>query len=76
LALTEEFADSDAKTRQWTAFVRKGRLDVTDLTLNAIVRCLRPFLMPPTRALAQENAFESTWLPGGPWIEPEPSPDE
>lgn len=72
LALTEEFAESDAKTRQWAAFVRKGRLGVTDLTLKTVVRRLRPFLMPSTKALAQEHAFESAWPPGGPWTEPDP----
>ncbi len=67
LALTDEFANDTAKQAQWTAFMRKGKLEPMGLTLAEVIVFLQGFIMPPTLALARGKAFDETWLPGGPW---------
>jgi predicted nucleotidyltransferase component of viral defense system len=67
LALTAEFGNDAAKVKQWQAFVRKGKLDTRQSTLEQVCEFLKGFLMPPTLALAAGEGFEKTWPAGGPW---------
>jgi hypothetical protein len=67
LALTEDFYDNAAKQVQWSAFIRKGRLKIDEKDFRKIVLLLRSFLMPPTIALVEKQAFEAEWPAGGPW---------
>lgn len=67
LALTEAFAGDEVKRRQWTAFARKGRIQVEDLALGEVISRIRPFLMEPASAFAQSESFERRWPSGGPW---------
>jgi predicted nucleotidyltransferase component of viral defense system len=72
LALTAEFGANVAKVRQWEAFVRKGKLDASGITLVQVCAYLHGFLVPATEALVAGTTFEKTWPPGGPWRGPEP----
>ena len=67
IALTPEFGSDSAKSKQWQAFVRKGRLDVESVTLAEVCEFLHSFLMPPVSALAASEPFGRVWLPAGPW---------
>jgi hypothetical protein len=67
LALTAEFGTDIAKVKQWQAFVRKGKLDVGDATLEKVCEFLSGFLVPLTKALVAVEPFEKTWPPAGPW---------
>lgn len=66
-AVTERFVADQTKQVQWNAFVRKGRLAVDKVTIAQVVDLLRRFLMPPTRAAATGDLFDSHWPAGGPW---------
>jgi len=48
LALTKEFAGDAMKERQWIAFTRKGRLQVSNLTPDEVIAHIRPFLVEPS----------------------------
>jgi len=69
LALTRAFAEHPAKSQQWAAFLRKGRLEADAVTLEEIVAFIAPFLIEPAIALATQKTFEMDWPPGGPWQE-------
>ncbi len=74
VALTATFTHDVAKQTQWTAFLRRGRLDGS-LDLAGLVAALRDFLLPPLDALRQERAFAAHWPAGGPWRDEEaPAP--
>lgn len=67
IALTDSFAMDEMKMVQWKAFLRKNRLDTKGESFKDIIRFLHRFLMPPFSALANEEDFQLTWTPGGPW---------
>jgi len=67
MALTEEFYNDAGKQVQWNAFLRKGRLKVQERDFGKVVSLLQLFLMPPTLALANKQAFKAKWQAGGPW---------
>jgi hypothetical protein len=69
LALTSEFGTDGSKTKQWDAFVRKGKLDTGGIGLADVCDELNRFLMPPARAVAAEQPYTRRWEPGGPWAE-------
>jgi predicted nucleotidyltransferase component of viral defense system len=70
LALTEAFAADPAKLQLWQAFVSRGRLEPSALTLAATVELLSAFLMPPTQWLLAGESLDRQWAPGGPWQPP------
>ena len=67
LPLTEAFANDRGKQTQWSAFVRKGQLASMVPSLADVIDSLHQFLMPPTRALVDGEAFGMQWKAGGPW---------
>lgn len=67
LALTAEFGADSAKMKQWQAFARKGKLDVSQTTLEQVCVFLHGFLMPPMQAAAEGETFTSHWPAEGPW---------
>lgn len=67
VALTSEFEIDATKAKQWRAFVKKGKLDVGEMTLAQVCEFLHGFLMPPTHALAIGTEFTLDWPPAGPW---------
>lgn len=67
LALTPEFGTDAVKIKQWEAFIKKSKLDVAGTALEPVCAALQGFLMPPTKALGANEAFERKWPPAGPW---------
>ena len=65
--LSDEFARDRAKQAQWSAFVRKGKLNGAPQILGPVILRLREFLAPPTEILRTGEAFTHVWAPGGPW---------
>jgi predicted nucleotidyltransferase component of viral defense system len=67
VALTDAFAQSLEKRRQWRAFVDRHRLSGAPDTLHKTVQMLSGFLLPIVRALSSGQTFDRHWLAGGPW---------
>jgi hypothetical protein len=67
IGLSDEFAGDKAKQTQWSAFVRRTRLESPSDDFGAVVDDIRAFLMPPTRAACQAETLGKTWSKGGPW---------
>lgn len=67
LALAPEFHDDRQKNAQWTAFLRKSRLNADARSLSEIAAALRAFLMPISVAVSHDEVNPQTWSPGGPW---------
>ncbi|TWT42600.1 hypothetical protein KOR42_47090 [Thalassoglobus neptunius] len=68
-ALTDEFAADPQKAKQWTAFHRKSRLSIGDVTFSEVLAQLRSFLIPPLETLHKDSPFEMEWPPRGPWVD-------
>lgn len=67
LALTAEFAEDRLKIVQWAAFLRKAILLTDEQSFPEVVAFLQAFLMPPSRAASQGEAFEFFWFPKNLW---------
>jgi len=61
LALTDGFANQPEKPIQWSAFLKRNRLDAPDLA--SVIIMLRDFLMPPLLAAANRQAFQRHGIP-------------
>jgi hypothetical protein len=70
-ALTEEFSEDPDKQSLWNAFLRKGRIDARDKTLDQVVTDLRAFLMPLAKAASSRQGFTKRWR-GGQWEQIKP----
>jgi len=66
-ALSPEFHDDAGKRTQWTAFLKKNRLDGRGLSLSDATTRIAQFIMPVIEALVAGSTFEQEWRPGGPW---------
>jgi hypothetical protein len=64
---TKAFYADDTKQVQYRAFLRKGAVSDTSVTLEVVVKDISAFLMPVFTALMDKKSFESDWPPGGPW---------
>lgn len=67
IGLSDEFAQDDAKGRQWNAFISKNQLDANGADLASVIADLRNFLLPPLLAAAKDENLHSTWQPGDGW---------
>jgi predicted nucleotidyltransferase component of viral defense system len=67
LALTADFSEDAIKKKQWKAFIHRGKLKISQESLEAVIAVLQFFLIPPTEAITQEIEFDLIWNPGGPW---------
>lgn len=65
--LSDAFAQDPEKRRQWEAFRKRTAFDA-GVNLDAVVKHIRPFLLPPMSAVLAELAFSGKWEPGGPWL--------
>jgi hypothetical protein len=65
-ALTPEFSTDSTKATQWKAFMARGRLAPTDLSLPQVVTSISPFLWPPLEAARGGREFTAQWPPKGP----------
>lgn len=61
-----EFAEQAGKQAQWSAFLRKIRVD-GDVDLALVVAQIRAFLRPVVTALCQAEAPPARWTPGEGW---------
>src|SRR5262249_21532740 len=66
-ALTESFSADPTKQTQWSAFLRKGRLETEAGMLTEIIKEIADFLLPPAYESANGNPFGKGWQPGGRW---------
>lgn len=66
VALSDAFAADPGKARQWTAFVRRGRLRIAAPPLTQVVQDLRTFLWPAAEAARDRRSFARRWS-GGRW---------
>ena len=67
LALTPEFGVDEGKRKQWTAFLKRGKLEAGGVSLEQVCAFLNIFLMPPTLALVAGEEWMKEWPPAGPW---------
>lgn len=61
IALTAEFATTQAKARQWGAFLNKAQLAAHDF--HEVVALLEALLVSPTQAATSGQPFDSKWSP-------------
>lgn len=66
IALTPAFHSAAAKQAQWTAYVRKARVQGDVPTFDEVAEHIASFVMPLLRAAAGEP-FAARWPAGGPW---------
>ncbi len=62
-----QFLEDSIKQAQWTAFVRKLKLDGTPDSFADVVREIQAFLLPLVQAVCFKQIFTSKWALGGPW---------
>jgi predicted nucleotidyltransferase component of viral defense system len=67
IALTPEFSKDSLKSNQWTAFLRRHRLQFEALPLSQVVEELAQFLVPPMPAIREPTNDRPSWTPPGPW---------
>jgi hypothetical protein len=67
VGLQEDFANDEAKSAQWTAFIRRSRLTAAPARFTEVVSVVRNFAYPLLSAGAAGAALNRTWRPGGPW---------
>jgi hypothetical protein len=61
LTFTAEFFDDPDKKRQWTAFFRRNRGYVSEISLQSVCEEIAAFLMPLVRALKGGSAMPGKW---------------
>lgn len=66
LGLSITFLNDKSKQAYWKAWLERINRSADELTLDEAIKRLQQFLMPPAIALANNNSFKLTWLPGGP----------
>jgi hypothetical protein len=64
LAFTAEFFDDADKKRQWTAFCRKNRGYVTEVSLQSVCEEIAAFLIPIIQAINGRSAAPGKWSAG------------
>jgi hypothetical protein len=69
LALSSEFSSDAMKQRQWQAFIRRGRLKLSESNLESVVGSIQKFLEPVIEAAFTGNSFTMFWPKRGPWRE-------
>jgi predicted nucleotidyltransferase component of viral defense system len=67
IGLSDEFADDTTKQAEWRGFLKRSKLESSDVTLRTVIEELRVFLLPLTGALATGAEFASHWRPGASW---------
>jgi hypothetical protein len=67
LALTPTFAGDAAKISQWTAFIKRTRVEPPVPSLLDVTEAIARMLGPLLEAASLRRAFPSHWPPGGPW---------
>jgi hypothetical protein len=63
---TDDFARNLEKQNQWSAFVRRGKFEITT-NFEKIVAEIKRFALEPLEAAATSGKFKKSWVSGGPW---------
>ncbi|MBI4249431.1 MAG: nucleotidyl transferase AbiEii/AbiGii toxin family protein [Elusimicrobia bacterium] len=66
-ALSKEFSENAEKRTQWTAFIRRTRLENAPRELGEVVAVLRDFLLPIATAIVAGDRRSIFWKAPGPW---------
>lgn len=67
VCFTEEFATSQSKAAQWTAFLRRNRFKEVPSSFSEVVKFLGDFLRPVAVSLKEGQPLRASWKAGGPW---------
>jgi hypothetical protein len=67
VALTTAFTTAETTQKQWTAFVKRAKLEHAPAILDEIREPLRKFLVPVATALVEGRDFTDRWTAPGPW---------
>lgn len=67
VGLTQEYWRQGGRDTQLRAFVRRARMNVASQKVRGIAPTLRKFLLPPWKALRNNEPFARHWPVGGPW---------
>lgn len=68
----DAFAGSDAKAKQWTAFLKTSRVDQAPPNFAEVVAFVASFIAPVIRSLGTNQDYIAHWPAGGPWV-PDPA---
>lgn len=68
ICFTRRFTHDPAKSKQWTAFLRRSLLAGTPSNFSEVVEQLRLFLQPAATALVNGKPFDLRWRRCGPWL--------
>lgn len=63
----DAFTSSESKAQQWTAFLKRSRVDHAPAQFPDVVAFILGFLGPVATALYDQQAFDARWSAGGPW---------
>lgn len=63
----ERFSSSGSTPQQWTAFLKRSRVDQAPSHFPDVVTFIVGFLGPAVESLANRHDFDSRWPAGGPW---------
>ena len=66
-ALSGGFGRDGDKITQWSAFLRRSRLEAPARDFAEVVEEIAHFLLPPLQAASVGESFASRWEPGGLW---------
>jgi len=66
-AFTPAFYEDPQKTVQWTAFVKKSKLDISVGDLSAVIADIAVFLVPVIESLQSNVPFDNAWAPDRGW---------
>jgi predicted nucleotidyltransferase component of viral defense system len=67
VGLAKEFGMDQARSAQWTAFLRRSRLTSAPTTFADAIRAVKEFSEPLLSAGSSGEVFAQVWKPGGPW---------
>jgi len=67
IAFQAAFTEDSAKQSQWSGFCRKSKIESAPKRLSEMISEIAAFLMPVAEAIVDQESFDRTWKPGGPW---------
>jgi hypothetical protein len=70
LALTRGFHSDEQKSLQWTAFLKRLRLDSTTPALDEIGEAIKRFIEAPLAEARERTTVEKVWSVSGSWANP------